>query len=405
MRVVDPIFQVLAASRAIVMLVSLTVALAASIAAGHADEALRASAYQMSADGDRTRVELRFDRDPAINWFLLRDPYRLVIDLPKTRFLFEAAALRPTGIVRNVRYGEMGEGRSRIILTASAPFSVEDVDIKPADKHVAAAINLKAASDAAFDTALADQTQTTGAVKAAAATAGQSERKPVIVVDPGHGGIDSGAKSPAGTMEKEITFAFAQELKKKLDETGRYDVLLTRESDSFLPLNARVAFARKHNANLFISIHADTIRVKGLRGATVYTVSDEASDAEAAELADRENLADAVAGIKTDEENQEVADILAELTRRETHGFSIGFARTLIDELSQSVRLIKNPHRHARFRVLRAPDVPSVLVELGYLSNTEDEEQLRNAEWRSKTADSIVEAVNAFALSATRAGG
>ncbi len=226
-----------------------------------------------------------------------------------------------------------------------------------------------------------------------------------VVIDPGHGGIDGGAKSSAGTVEKEITLAFGLELKKKLEDTGRYTVLLTRDSDVFLPLNDRVEFARQHDAKLFISIHADTIRVKGLRGATVYTVSDEASDAEFAALADRENLADAMGGIKIEEENQDVADILVDLIRRETHGFSVSFARTLLDQLAQSVKLINNPHRHARFRVLRAPDIPSVLVELGYLSNAEDEEQLRSADWRAKTAVSIVEAVESFAASALRAGG
>ena len=170
-------------------------------------------------------------------------------------------------------------------------------------------------------------------------------------------------------------------------------------------MGARVAFARKHGAKLFISIHADTIRVKGLRGATVYTVSDQASDAESAALADRENLADQIGGIEIKDENQEVADILVDLIRRETHGFSVGFASTLLGELGNTVKLINNPHRHARFRVLRAPDVPSVLVELGYLSNAKDEAQLTSADWRGKIADSVVDAVDAFAGNNLRAGG
>ncbi len=330
-----------------------------------------------SGTAKQTRVVIEFSRDPAMNWFLLRAPYRLVIDLPRTEFAFDPDSLKPAGIVTGVRYGEASEGRSRLILTAKKPFKVEKVDIPTpqAEGKVAVSIELKSASRAEFDAALAEQRTTTASTESAnaATTAAPVDERFTVVVDPGHGGIDGGAKSPSGTVEKAITLAFALELKKKLEESGRYNVLLTREADVFIPLDARVAFARKHGAKLFISIHADTIRVKGLRGATVYTVSDQASDAESAALADRENLADAIGGIEIKEENQDVADILVDLIRRETHGFSVSFARTLLGELASTVKLINNPHRHARFRVLRAPDVPSVLVELGYLSNAEDE--------------------------------
>ena len=181
--------------------------------------------------------------------------------------------------------------------------------------------------------------------------------------------------------------------------------MLTRERDDFLRLDERVRFAREHAADLFISIHADTIRLKGIRGATVYTVSDRASDAEAAALAQRENLADQLAGIEIEEENHEVADILVDLVRRETHSFSIRFARSLVGELSTSVELIKNPHRSAGFKVLRAPDVPSVLVELGYLSNAKDEAQLIDPDWRDKAAERISAAIALFAAERTATGG
>jgi N-acetylmuramoyl-L-alanine amidase len=198
-------------------------------------------------------------------------------------------------------------------------------------------------------------------------------------------------------VEKAITLAFALELKAKLSASGAYDVFMTRESDEFLRLDDRVRIARQHDADLFISVHADTISQKGIRGATVYTVSDKASDAEAQALADRENLSDRLAGIEIEEENHEVADILVDLIRRETHNFSIGFARSLVGELSSAVGLINNPHRSAGFRVLKAPDVPSVLVELGYLSNPKDEAQLRDPDWRGKAADCIARAIDAFA--------
>jgi N-acetylmuramoyl-L-alanine amidase len=180
---------------------------------------------------------------------------------------------------------------------------------------------------------------------------------------------------------------------------------MTRDSDTYLRLDERVRIARQHEANLFISIHADTISVKSLRGATVYTVSDKASDAEAQALADRENLSDKFAGMEIKDERQEVTDILIDLIRRETHSFSLSFAHTLVGQLSSTVGLINRPHREAGFRVLKAPDIPSVLVELGYLSNPKDEAQLLDAAWREKAATSITNAVALFARAHARAGG
>ena len=208
-----------------------------------------------------------------------------------------------------------------------------------------------------------------------------------------------------GTVEKSITLTFATELRDKLAATGKYNVFMTREKDEFLRLDDRVRIARQHEADLFISVHADTISLKGIRGATVYTVSDKASDAEAQALADRENLSDQLAGIEIEEDDKQVADILIDLIRRETHSFSMRFARSLVGELSSTVGLINNPHRSAGFKVLKAPDVPSVLVELGYLSNPKDEEQLRSPDWRGKAATSISNAIALFAAAKIGAGG
>jgi len=253
--------------------------------------------------------------------------------------------------------------------------------------------------------------QTTGSTEAAKKdnpphkAAARGDKKFTIVIDPGHGGIDGGAEGINGTAEKTITLAFALELKEQLAKTGSYDIFLTREKDEFLRLDERVRIARQHEADLFISIHADTIRLKDIRGATVYTVSDKASDAEAAALAVRENLSDQLAGIETEEDNHEVADILADLIRRETHSFSVRFARSLVGELSSTVELINNPHRSAGFKVLKAPDVPSVLVELGYLSNPKDEAKLRDPAWRGKAVERISAAVAHFADERAAAGG
>jgi N-acetylmuramoyl-L-alanine amidase len=374
---------------------------------------LEAKAYKMAGDAVRMRVVMQFDREPDPKWFLLRGPHRLVIDLPETNFSVDARELKARGLITNVRFGNVGEGRSRLILSAKGPFAVERVDVIENEKSASYRLvaDIAAASDRAFDEALAEQTQTTSSAETTKKTDRlgqakvQTDKRFTIVIDPGHGGIDGGAEGANGTIEKSITLAFAFELKKKLEQTGPYAVFLTREKDEFLRLDERVRIARQHEADLLISIHADTIRLKGIRGATVYTVSDRASDAEAAALAVRENLADQLAGVEIEEENHEVADILVDLIRRETHAFSMRFARSLIDELSAAVELINNPHRFAGFKVLKAPDVPSVLVELGYLSNPKDEAQLRDPEWRGKTADRISAAVALFAGERSGAGG
>jgi N-acetylmuramoyl-L-alanine amidase len=374
---------------------------------------LEARDFKMAGDATRMRVVLNFDGEPNPQWLLLRAPHRLVVDLPDTKFLLHPDDLKAAGLVKDVRYGHLREGKSRLILTSKGPFTVERLDVLknedgPGYRLV---VDLNAASDRQFEEALAEQSQTTGATVATPKSdrlgkspADNAAGPFTIVIDPGHGGIDGGAKGSSGTEEKTITLAFALELKAKLASTGKYEVHVTREKDEFLRLDERVRIARQHEADLFISIHADTIRLKGIRGATVYTVSDKASDEEAEALAIRENLSDQLAGMEIEGEKQEVTDILVDLIRRETHNFSIRFARSLIGELSNTVGLINNPHRFAGFKVLKAPDVPSVLVELGYMSNPKDEAQLRDPDWRGKAATSISNAIADFAA-ARSAGG
>jgi N-acetylmuramoyl-L-alanine amidase len=386
--------------------------LSLSVAAASAAP-LESKAYKMAGDATRMRVVLQFDREPDPKWFLLRGPYRLVIDLPETNFSVDPKDLKARGLISSVRLGNMGEGHSRLILAASGPFAVEKIDVlqNETSSGYRLVADIVASSDKAFDAALADQMQTTSSTQAAkpvvlpSQASARGDKKFTIVIDPGHGGIDGGAEGVNGAVEKSITLAFALELKEKLAKTGSYDIFLTREKDEFLRLDERVRIARQHEADLFISIHADTIRLKGIRGATVYTVSDKASDAEAAALAVRENLSDELAGIEREEDNHEVADILVDLIRRETHSFSMRFARSLVGELSTAVELINNPHRSAGFRVLKAPDVPSVLVELGYLSNEKDEAQLGDPGWRGKAVERISTAVAHFADERAGAGG
>jgi N-acetylmuramoyl-L-alanine amidase len=221
----------------------------------------------------------------------------------------------------------------------------------------------------------------------------------LIVIDPGHGGIDHGTRSaPTGDTEKALVLDFAQLLREKIEKSGKYRVAMTRADDNFVALAERVNFARARHASLFISIHADALaRGEGdAQGATIYTLSETASDAAAARLAETENRADVIAGLDLTAEPSDVADILIDLARRETKGFSTQFARGLIGQLKNAVRLHKEPLKSAGFRVLRAPDVPSVLLELGYVSNKQDLAFLTSPAWRARTAETIAQAVDTF---------
>lgn len=379
-------------------------------------EPLHAREFLMAGDASRMRVVIQFGAEPELRWRLLKNPHRLVLDFPPTRFSFEEEDLEPRGMVSRILHGNFDADTSRIIVEADGPFAVERVEVlanetSPGYRLVA---DFVAASERQFEAALAEQIGITGATPRATPKSGRlapdegdgEEDRFVVVLDAGHGGIDSGAKGVTGTLEKTITLAFALELRQALEETGGYDVRLTRDRDIFLRLDERVRIAREHEADLFISIHADAVRQRWVRGATVYTVSERASDEEAAAKALRENLADQVAGVEVDTEVQPVTDILLDLIRRETQSFSIRFARSLVGELkADEMRMVTNPHRFAGFRVLKAPDVPSILLELGYLSNAADEKQLRDADWRAKAITSIIDAVDLFAARRISAGG
>ena len=218
------------------------------------------------------------------------------------------------------------------------------------------------------------------------------------MLDPGHGGIDPGT-NPNGVPEKEVVLAFAKALKAKLAATGRYEVYLTREDDTFVPLRERVEFAQKKGAGLFLSIHADYFpnQTEKTTGATVYTLSEQASDEEAKELAAKENFSDALAGIELPNDSDEVvANILIDLAQRETQNRSTLFARSIVGELASRSALHTRRLRSAGFRVLKAPDVPSVLLELGFLSNPDDEKRLTSDAWRDRIADGVVGSIDGY---------
>jgi N-acetylmuramoyl-L-alanine amidase len=220
--------------------------------------------------------------------------------------------------------------------------------------------------------------------------------KRVVVIDAGHGGVDPGASGVDGTHEKDLVLALAKSLRDALEKSGKYVVVMTRDSDIFLSLKARVAVGRRARADLFISLHADSAPGSLVRGASVYTLSERASDKEAEALAKSENQSDIIAGVDLTNEADVVTSILIDLAQRETKNSAVKFAQVLVPELQRAGEVTQKSHRFAGFVVLKAPDVPSVLVEVGYLSNRQDESVMNTNRWRKRMADSIARAVDRY---------
>ena len=357
---------------------------------------------RIAGDGARTRFVADFTGAVDMAVFTLADPYRVVIDLPEVNFeLADDLGKTGRGLISAFRYGMISRGKSRIVLDITEPVLVDKAFVLPPveDQPARMVIDLVPSTREDFLAIAARRREEHLRLAAAAeppAVVGAQDGRVRIVIDPGHGGIDTGAVGQSGTIEKEVVLAYARVLAARLEQSGRYEVFLTREDDIFIRLAERVEFARRREADLFVSIHADSFRGGDIRGASVYTVSERASNEMAAAIAAGENKSDIIAGLDLAEAETEVADILLDLARRETKNFSVLFARDLIAELGSSTALFKNPHQEAGFMVLMAPDVPSVLVELGYLSNAEDERVLLMEEWRRTAAESMARAIDRF---------
>lgn len=375
--------------------------------AAPASGAPAATEVRLGVDGPRTRFVMEFTDRLDITVFALPDPYRVIIDMPQADFRLPAnAGQEGQGLVKAFRFGLLAVGRSRIVLDVHKPVEIASAQILDGDGEVPVrlVVDLLPTSREAFLRTWQAQgsrerkpapAQTTAAVTMPILRPQISE-KPVVTIDPGHGGIDPGAIAVDGVSEKDVVLAFAKVLREKLNAIGCCVVHLTREGDVFMALRERIAAARSQGASLFISVHADKFRHSEVRGATVYTLSERASDKEAAALARSENKADLIAGLDLVDEPDEVTDILIDLAQRETKNFSIRFAKGLVRTMDKSVKLNKNPHRFAGFTVLRAPDVPSVLLELGYLSNANDTRQLTTEAWRDKAAESVAQAIAGY---------
>jgi len=362
---------------------------------------------RIAGDMESTRVFFDLDRKVDISSFYMSGPDRIVIDAPALLFRFAVPdPLEPRGLVSFRQFGAITRERSRIVLSLAEPARITAIamdEVEPG-KQYRLVIDLAKSTREEFTAMLERQRELVGA-SGAVVTKGDRVRKPVpakkegrftVVVDPGHGGIDSGAVGKNGTEEKNLTLALGKLMKSKIAQSGPYDVLMTREEDVFMSLRDRVAFFRQNSADLVISIHADSLRLSQFRGASIYTLSETASDRLSHELAEMENMADIVGGLAASTKDDEVRGILAEFTSRETDRFSMAFSSTLVNELGKGIQLVKNPQRHAAFAVLKAPEVPGVLLEMGYLSNEEDEKLLLDSKWQDTTASLVAAAVDNF---------
>ena len=352
---------------------------------------LKMSDAVITEQGSRTRFELPLSAAVEFATTVVSNPERIIINLPDLA-CGNASGSRAAGQGLISAYGcEIdATGSAQIILQTSKPTTLGLSAVTPGGEGVLPhlILDLIARSDEPTS-----DTFTTGST-APAPTPAPVPKKNVIVIDPGHGGIDPGAISPTGAREKDLVLTYAKHLRQVLETTGHYEVLLTRSTDHFVKLDERVTFARNHHAELFIAIHADMLKDRDVRGTTVYTVSDKASDFEAEALAQKENGADAIAGFKLPKQKQNVASALMNLAARESKSEAMSFAQKTVAAVRSITELSTNPLRSAAFVVLKAPDIPSVLVELGYLSNTDDQNLLSSVEWRGEMAEAMAKAID-----------
>ena len=401
-------------------------------------EQVTAVAARLAGDDGKIRFVLDMTRPVSYSVYVLPDPYRVIIDLPDVGFnLAPNAGGQGLGLVSAYRFGPLGNGRSRIVIDATDPVLIGKsflvrpeggqparlvVDLVKTDEktfmiaHAAdqAARPILAPIEPAGETregSAEDSVQTATAMRLPEPKPGtepapaakeramppkRADGRRVIVIDPGHGGIDPGAIGVRRTKEKDAVLAFSLALRDRLKANPDYQVVMTRDTDTFLSLKQRVAVARQNQADLFIAVHADTVRGASVRGATLYTLSEKASDAEAEALAQKENRSDIIGGVDLGGSNEEVTDILIELAQRETKNHSTFFAKKAANQLQLITPMTGKPTRSAGFVVLKAPDVPSVLLELGYLSNRADELLLMSPKWQAQVTQAMAKAIDAY---------
>ncbi len=435
--------------RAVLALVAVLVLGCLGAAQARAD-AVVATAARLGSHDDVTRFVLDLSAPTAFHVVTLRDPWRVVVDFPSLDWR-AAVPEHPAGIVISVIRARLGQAGSRLTLAATGPVEIQSAFVIPPrdGKGPRFLLDLQSGGTARADSGtlgvlrvppevaavpaeaqgpapvLSDDPPRISAAAAPSppapssrlrpvvamaapaeairpdprhrAAPGAGPRKPMVVIDPGHGGVDPGAIGLDGVYEKTLTLAVARQLKAALIATGRFRAALTRDDDSFIPLRGRVARARDLGADLFISLHANTIDDAEIHGLSVYSLSDTASDHEAGAMAASENRADALGGIDLSKASDQVASILIDLAQRNMKNQSRRFARILVHDMGGSgVALLPQPHREAGFAVLTSPEVPSVLIEMGYISNRGDLRDLTDPRYQKRLARAITHSVEGY---------
>lgn len=372
---------------------------------------------------DKIRIVIDIDRHTEFRAFVLAAPYRVVVDFPEFEWRAGNDINNKQKLVSGFRYGQLQSGVSRIVFDTFAPPIIQNAFILPAENNLphrlvldvrpGSAQEFQARQNVFFGKERLDQLRSATNTppnlldrpvasaappppqRKTARKAPPQKQRHIIVIDPGHGGNDPGAVASNGMREKDVVLALSRELRSQLEATGRYQVIMTRDSDKFIRLHERVIIARNARADLFVSIHADSMQNRNVRGASIYTLSQTASDGEAAKLAERENRSDIIAGFDLATEQDDIADILIDLAMRDTMNQSKMFANLVVRQMENSqIRLLPRPHRYAGFAVLKAPDVPSVLVEAGFLSNSQDANMLSQRDYQQRVARALLQAID-----------
>lgn len=362
-------------------------------------------------------VRVVFDATGKFDYevFLLSNPKRLVVDTLGVNITKKLSGSK-NNIIAATRIGELNSQDRRVVFDLSKPVLIKQVFMLEPSKNNGwrFVIDLVSSSERDFESkaGLKYAISSKGKTKTNMAAASNSSskgwfssfksnskpkaRQKIVVLDPGHGGKDPGAIGAYGrTHEKNITLAMGKELKSLLESRG-YKVYLTRSTDIFIPLRQRVKIAQKYKADLFMSLHADSAMNRKATGLSVYTLSEKASDKEAAALAERENKVDIIGGVDFSENSKEINDILISLSQTDCRNKSSKFAGYMVSEMKKSVKLVNDTHRFAGFAVLKAPDIPSALLEMGYLSNREEEQLLKQSSYRKKLAKSAAAAIDRY---------
>ncbi len=367
---------------------------------------------RIGVHGEATRFVIELDQAVPFRIFTLNTPERLIIDLPESKFTVSSTPDLVGTVIDKYRTGLFRPGVNRIVLdlvsaveivrhdslTGGGKFRIF-IDIVPIKQAKSRRMDF-ASSDwkshinqqEIFDKSQAKKSQAKKSQEKAKAA---KEKRKIIVIDPGHGGVDPGGVVP-GIKEKTIVLSFAKLLQKKIEATGKYRAILTRKRDIHVALRERFKIADKVDADLFISIHADKIHVSSIRGLTIYTLSEKASDAESATLAQQANRSDVIVGQDLSEYTENVSNILIEFAQERTNRESWRLAKLMVKNLKGQVPISVRAHRYAGFAVLKSPNVPSILLELGYLTNKSDLKNLRSRNFKSKVADRMIKGIEDY---------